>query len=431
MRIAFYTLGCKLNQCETEALASAAVDGGSDVVQIDEEADLYVINTCTVTSKAEQKARRIIRKTLREHPAGRVVVTGCYAQLEKCAIAGISERLLIVPQEEKASLLSLLRQAGREGYLSAPDGTPADPFAYRIESPAYHTRPFLKIQDGCNNRCAYCRVPLARGNSVSLPMNEVLLRLDDLDSKGFQEVVLTGVNITAYRDGGYGLEELIEGILNRDYGFRVRLSSLEPDMITEQLVDLFRDQRICPHFHIPVQSGSDAILAAMGRRYNTDEVYKAMEKLSAVRPDPFIAADIITGFPGETDEDFADTLRLVSNIPLSQLHVFPYSPRPGTRAAGMKNRVPERLSRERSARLLDLSRDLHGRYLRRWTGRSVRMLLLGKDPDVPDLWHGMSENYLQLPVQGVQPACGSAGGRVCRAVVTATAGQFSARFTEF
>ncbi len=436
MRIAFYTLGCKLNQCETEALASAAVDGGSDVVHIDEDADLYVINTCTVTSKAEQKARRIIRKTLREHPAARVVVTGCYAQLEHEVLRRLSDRLIIVGQEEKDLLLDLLARAEEGTYTGALVEAlrrerygRSDPFAFRVDSPAYHTRPFLKIQDGCNNRCAYCRVPLARGNSVSLPAEEVLLRLRDLDEKGFQEVVLTGVNLTAWRHDGKTLGDLLRRILAERYGFRIRLSSLEPDMISDHLAGLLTDDRICPHFHLPVQSGSDAILAAMGRRYTAGEVYRAVEKLSAVRPDPFIAADIITGFPGETDEDFAATLRLVSNLPLSQLHVFPFSPRPGTRAAGMKNRVPERVSRERSARLLRLSRDLHARYLRRWTGREVSMLVMRPGAD-PDSWIGLSENYLQLDVRGAPPGTVSPGD-LCRAVPAVQNGRFFAGFSGF
>lgn len=431
MRIAFHTLGCKLNQCESESLASAAAEGGLSVVSADEAADIYIINTCTVTSKAEQKARRIIRKILRERPGAQVVVTGCYAQLEAEALRDISDRLVILPQEEKASLLPLIRCAGQEGHIDVTAGGAADPFAFRAESPAYHTRPFLKIQDGCDNRCAYCRVPLARGNSVSLPAEDILQRLKDLDEKGFREVVLTGVNITAWRSGGARLEDLLEQVLAGRYGFRVRLSSLEPDMVTERLADLLQDERICPHFHLPVQSGSDAVLAAMGRHYDSSGVRRAVNLLDRARPGAFLAADVITGFPGEGKTDFQDTRRLVDELPFARLHVFPFSPRPGTRAYTMAGRVPERTARERSAVLLRLSEDLYAGYLRQWAGRRVSMLLLEPHAGRPGAWWGLSENYLQLPVTGL-PKGARQSGKLCGADITVDAGaDYMAAFDNF
>ncbi|MBN2050225.1 MAG: tRNA (N(6)-L-threonylcarbamoyladenosine(37)-C(2))-methylthiotransferase MtaB [Spirochaetales bacterium] len=436
MRIAFYTLGCKLNQCESEALATAAACRGFSLSVTWEEADIYIINTCTVTSKAEQKARRVIRKILRERPAAQVVVTGCYAQLESEALRGISPRLIIVTQEEKDLLLDLLSSAAPGGDLQLlvqdlrdQRLNHADPFAFRVDSTAYHTRPFLKIQDGCDNRCAYCRVPLARGNSISLKADEVLRRLEDLEEKGFREVVLTGVNITAYRDGDTTFDDLLERLLSRNWSFRIRLSSLEPDRVTEHLAELVTDERICPHFHLPVQSLSDRILKAMGRHYDAAGALKAVERLTASRSDPFLAADVITGFPGETEEDSQETFRLLTDLPFSGLHVFPFSPRPGTRAFGMKNRVPERDSGQRSARLLRLSKELHEAYLHRWIGRVVSPLLLEKG-SAPGRWQGLSENYLQLSVRGV-PAKEAAPGLLCRAEVVEEAGTMAARFSGF
>lgn len=437
MRIAFYTLGCKLNQCESEALASAAAGRGFSVVPVTEGADLYIINTCTVTSKAEQKARRVIRKILREHPDAQVVAAGCYAQVDREALHALSDRLMVVGQADKDLLLDLVSRT------DAVADTPAliealrqerygraDPFAYRADSPAYHTRPFLKIQDGCNNRCAYCRVPLARGNSVSLPADEVLHRLRQLDGKGFREVVLTGVNITAWREGEGRFEDLLERVLAETWGFRIRLSSLEPDMVTPRLAGLLADERICPHFHIPIQSGSDAVLKAMGRHYDASGVRRAVDLLIGARPGCFIAADVITGFPGETDADFQDTLRLVSGPALARLHVFPFSIRPGTRACTMAGRVPERTARERSAVLLRLSEDLHDRYLRQQAGSRVTMLLLEPHDTLPGAWWGLSENYLQLPVTGL-PQGKAAPGVLCNALVTEAGGKFTAGFTDF
>ncbi|TFG59807.1 MAG: radical SAM protein, partial [Spirochaetales bacterium] len=258
MTAGFFTLGCKLNQYETEGIADSFKNLGITVIpalrSLDEQADLYIINTCTVTSKSEQKARRVIRKLLKDHPGARVIVTGCYAQVDAESLKNIDSRVRVVPQDDKPSLLTLASSLlDRE-----PEAVPGK-FDYMPSSYSFHTRAFLKIQDGCDNFCSYCRVPFARGASVSSPSARVLERAGVLAAKGFGEIVITGVNISAFRDPekpDYGLPRLIENLAASVPGVRLRVSSLEPESINEELLAVLMHPTICPHFHLPVQSGS-------------------------------------------------------------------------------------------------------------------------------------------------------------------------------
>ena len=312
MRVGFHTFGCKLNQHETEALASAFLREGFAVVRTNDDADLYVVNTCTVTSAGDHKARALVRSLLRERAGAPVIVTGCSSQLEAEALAGLGPDVVVVGQDRKSRLLGLpefLRGSAERpeaGVLRAWAGSdaasPADPFAFRIAEAAFHTRAFLKVQDGCDCRCAYCRVPLARGPSVSLGADEAARRAADLEERGFREIVLTGVNVTAWREAGDGPARLLERLLAATRRARFRVSSIEPESVDEDLVAVLADSRICPHFHLPVQSGSDRVLTAMGRRYHASAVARAVELLRGVKDDPFVAADILVGFPGEAEK---------------------------------------------------------------------------------------------------------------------------------
>ena len=364
MRLYIYTLGCKLNQCESEALASAFRDQGFSLVSPGEEADLYIVNTCTVTSKAEQKARRMIRQYARLHPRSVVLITGCYAQLDGEELSLIAPRVRLVPQDEKDLLLQLpefLRDNAPKGVpfdgevlLGEVDrflagftgGEDADPFAFRVDTFQFHSRAYLKFQDGCNNRCAYCRTTLARGASVSLPWPEMARRLKELEAQGYREIVLTGVNITSYRWEDLDFAALLHKIAETGTTTRIRLSSLEPETITPALAAVLASPVFCPHFHIPVQSGSDAVLRRMRRKNNAGRIRQAVGLLREAKGDPFIAADVIVGFPGETEEEFRETYDLLEGLDFSELHVFPFSPRPGTEAETMRPMVPERISRE-------------------------------------------------------------------------------------
>src|SRR5271157_4637959 len=300
-RVAFHTFGCKLNQYETEALASSFLANGFAIVPSDQEADAYVINTCTVTSRADHKARSLIRALARGHRHATLVVTGCSAQTESEALSALAGDIIVVPQSMKSRLLELPKtlaealDSGEEplARLAAilQSNQPADPFALIVMAPAFHTRAFLKIQDGCDCHCAYCRVPLARGRSVSLGMEEILRRAAALETQGRREIVLTGVNISAWRASGTDFSGLLRMLLRSTSTARIRLTSIEPESITPGLVEILAEPRICPHFHIPVQSGSNGVLLRMSRRYLSDRVVEGVLRLREARGDPFIAAD--------------------------------------------------------------------------------------------------------------------------------------------
>jgi threonylcarbamoyladenosine tRNA methylthiotransferase MtaB len=430
--VAFHTFGCKLNQFETEALASSFRAHGFAVVPAEQEADAYLVNTCTVTSRADHKARSLIRGIARDHPHAPLLVTGCSAQTEAEELAALSSNIIVVPQSEKPRILRLARVlaeslvAGNEGspgttveasksrlLAALGDDAPPDPFALTVSDFSFHTRAFLKIQDGCNCSCAYCRVPLARGRSVSLGLQEVLDRAAGMESRGRREIVLTGVNISAWEANGTDLAGLLVRLLGSTTRVRLRLSSLEPESITPRLLEVLKDPRVCPHFHIPVQSGSDNVLALMRRRYRSARVIDDVQRLKELRNDPFIAADIMVGFPGETQEDFDQTRSLVQGLEFSALHVFPFSSRPGTAAAGMKPVVPERVRRERATALKRLGEELSASYSRRWAGKVVNVLLEGKPGNRP---HGVSENYLKMYVDGA-PGTEAVPGRIVRAEI--------------
>ena len=428
MRASFHTFGCKLNQFETEALASAFRSRGFSLVDPSEESDLYLVNTCTVTGKSEQKARSYIRRLSGSRPRALVLVTGCYAQLDPKGLSELGPNVVVVSQSDKSLLLDLPQRlleqaaagpsaAGLAGALSMQAGALAprtgigvglaDPFRFNVERYSFHSRAFLKIQDGCDHRCAYCRVPLARGGSVSLDAEAAAQRARALAEAGYREVVLTGVNISAYRAGEVGLAGLLERLLAATGEVRLRLSSLEPEAVTPALVEVLRHPRLCPHFHLPVQSGSDAVLLAMRRRYRAQQVRRAVEALRAARGEPFLAADLIAGFPGETEQDFQCTFRMAEELGFAKLHVFPFSPRPGTAAARMPGRVPERIRDQRVRALTELSDALGLRYRRSWVGREVEVVLEEQQAGVPG-WRGVSANYLPCLVRGAPPVTGPA-----------------------
>ena len=469
MKAAFYTFGCKLNQLETEALASSFRDQGFSIVKVNQQADFYIINTCTVTSKSEQKARRLIRSLARSHPRARLIVTGCYAQMDESGLAELADNLVVVPQNRKDTLLDL------PGLLRSQAGEPVDlkqlpavslscshsVFRFQVEQFSFHSRAFLKIQDGCDYGCAYCRIPLARGGSVSLNPEEALSRAVKLEKQGYREVVLTGVNITAYNYGGWTLPELITGILKATSSMRLRLSSLEPEMINEQLVKALSDRQVCPHFHIPLQSGSDRVLLLMGRRYKAKRVSRAVDLLREVKPEAFLAADVLIGFPGESEDDFQATRELVEELGFSRLHVFPFSPRPGTAAEKMKEHTPERIRDQRVKELIHLSKELLERYKQGFVGRRVEAILersstapvtaagvapipfsaagptaTGVAPlpaasreEQAKRWRGLTGNYLKIEIEGIPQNYASAG-RLVAAEITHSREVCRAHFLE-
>ncbi|MCK9546943.1 MAG: tRNA (N(6)-L-threonylcarbamoyladenosine(37)-C(2))-methylthiotransferase MtaB [Sphaerochaeta sp.] len=411
MNVCVYTLGCRLNQCESEAIADSFAQEGFAIVSERVPSDLYIVNTCTVTSKAEQKARRMIRKFCEQ---GVTLVTGCYAQVNSEELSALGQRLIIVPLSKKAQLLKLAKHINScllagftldEAARSFGDEA-ASPFDYDAATFSYHSRAYLKVQDGCDNSCAYCRVHIARGEAISLDVATVVERALSLQRAGFQEIMLTGVNLTMYDHQGSGLGGLLEALLsNLSSSMRLRLSSMEPDHIDARLLDVLSDTRMQPHFHIPIQSGSDRILKRVDRNYTIEELKQILEHLRRVKDDPFIAADFITGLPGESEADFAQTRDLILSQEFAALHIFPFSPRPDTPLANPTDRVAESVRDERAKVLRAVGRTLFERYQSRQVGQRGEVILQNRKGGS---WYGVSGNYLEVKIDD-PPAFGREG----------------------
>ncbi len=438
-RVHFETLGCKLNQIETESLARSFRDAGFVIDGTDRDIDdahgssvylpvgtekpseqplLSVINTCTVTGKAEQKARRLIRSILRAWPDSAVLVTGCYAEVEREALASIDPRVVAFPGSRKdeladlpAVLASRLEKNPAERVLSvvsefaAAPNREAGPFRLSTDDFLFHSRASVKIQDGCDNRCAYCRIRLARGTSVSLQSDDVIARIRDIERAGWSEVVLTGVNLSQYRSAGGDFATLLARALGETERLAFRISSLYPERVDGEMLPILAHPRVRPHFHLSVQSGSDRVLRAMRRPYSASTVRDAVARLREAKDDPFIACDLITGFPGETDADFLETLDLARESRFAWIHSFPFSPRPGTEAWSMRPRVPERVARERAALLGKLAGEGSRAYTNAWIGRTAGAVVERGGTDGSRV---LTENYLTLAIPGVCLAPGQA-----------------------
>lgn len=377
----FKTIGCRLNQAETGAMRALVAAAGGRIVAFGEPCDICVIHGCVVTARAEKNTWRLARAAQASGRTRQVAVAGCPAELA-------------VRQGRPAGAARLVRQSDKldSGRLWQALGLPAAPPPGPPVPPApAGTRALVRIQDGCDFRCAYCIVPLTRGAPRSRPLSEIMEEIRRLEGNGYQEIVLTGANLGCYAWQGRRLRQLLEDIARQSGIRRVRLSSIELSTAEREVIDCMADHpAICRFLHLPLQSGSDAVLRAMRRRYDRrrymETVAYALDKLGACG----LGADVLVGFPGETDADFEDTLRLVRDLPFSNLHVFVFSPRPGTPAAAMPDRVPVAVSQERAARLRELGAAQRAAFARAWVGRPVEVLVEQTPPDSPDAagWTG-------------------------------------------
>ncbi|MCY1152758.1 MAG: tRNA (N(6)-L-threonylcarbamoyladenosine(37)-C(2))-methylthiotransferase MtaB [Sphaerochaetaceae bacterium] len=411
MNVCVYTLGCRLNQCESEGIADAFVSEGFSIVKDKEMAEIYIVNTCTVTSKAEQKARRMIRKFAQN---GICVVTGCYAQLNADDIQALDKNIIVVPLSKKAHLLKLPKhinaalQSGMDldGAIKTFVDEDSSVFDYAAASFSYHHRAYLKVQDGCDNNCAFCRVHIARGKAVSLDSDTVIERALDLEKQGFSEIMLTGVNLTMYDHENEGLGGLIEKLLKAlGPNVRLRLSSLEADHVDDRLLNALKDDRMQPHFHIPVQSANDSVLKRVNRKYDKAHLIYIVNRLKEIKDDPFIAADIISGLPGEGESEYQETYDFLKEFGFSQLHVFPFSPRPNTALYKAKDRVTEYIRDQRAKELRQLSEHLHNIYLERQLNKECEVVLQTRKGGK---FNGVTGNYIDVVVENT-PAFASSG----------------------
>jgi threonylcarbamoyladenosine tRNA methylthiotransferase MtaB len=418
LSIAFKTLGCKLNQGETDSIAAAFANAGFSITARAEQAELLIVNTCAVTSKAEQKGRRAIRAALDRNPRCAVLVTGCQASADRAGIEALDgrpgeaseRRLFAVPCAGKGRITELPRVLAREGihdqaalrlvlrHFCGESDAGARGFWFDAGNAGLRSRYFLKIQDGCDNSCAYCLVRIVRGPARSLPAEKALERLRAAEAGGAAEAVLTGVNISRWNgpQAGGGLPGLLRSLLAGTNRIGIRLSSLEPDVFTDDFFDAVDNPRVRPHFHLSIQSASPQVLKRMGRHYEPEAVLRAINRLRSVKKDPFIACDMITGFPGETERDFLETLEFCRMAEFAQIHAFPFSRRRGTAAWNFTPRVPERISGERVKILKNLASSCRKRYVRLWIGREIGGICLGGTSAQTGILEVLSDNYLRL-----------------------------------
>ena len=436
------TLGCRLNQIESESAARFFLENGFSVdmkgvtstTEPDLETRLCILNTCTVTQKAEQKARRIIRLQLKKYPSSCLIVTGCYAQLSPDEIKAMDSRIAVLGGQIKSRIAEvplLLKNFLNQGQWqaeafaklinerlsSSPSqkaGFPEESFKLSTSSFISHSRASLKIQDGCNNNCSYCAIHFARGHSVSIPVETALERVKELEEKGNDELVITTVNIAQYRSEYkgevYNFTKLLDFLLKNTSKIAFRISSLYPEVVDDDFCSVIKNPRVRPHFHISVQSGSDSVLERMNRVYKSETVINACKKLRQVKENPFLACDIITGFPGESEADFLQTLDLCNKCGFAWIHAFPYSERPGTAAAEMKPKVPQSVSGQRAKKITDFAINSKINYVNQFAGKELSAILetvrrplalSGKSSNL--IYHAVTENFIHCEIHTDMP----------------------------
>jgi threonylcarbamoyladenosine tRNA methylthiotransferase MtaB len=373
-KVAFKTLGCRLNQYETDALVTDFDEAGYKLVNFDQSPDVVVINTCTITNQSDQKSRTVISQAARKNKNAVVVVTGCMANNFKEKLESQDNITFVVENNRKSSILSLV-DAHFSGEILHPEQLPQDVFRYEPVRKSLHTRSAVKIQDGCDNFCTFCIIPMVRGRAVSRPVTDVLESVRKTIENGFKEIVVTGVNIGRYEDGESKFEDLLAKILEVPGDFRVRISSLEPDGFGDRFVELFSHPKLMPHLHLCLQSGSEKTLLRMRRMYDVEQFRKTINQFRSVYPDFNFTTDIIVGFPGETDEEFQQTLDAVGEFNFSHVHTFKYSVRKGTRAERMENHIPEKIKTARSAQIRELSEENKLRYYQSLIGKTQNVLV--------------------------------------------------------
>ena len=407
MKIAFYTLGCKVNQYETQALEQLVTQRGHSLVPFEEAADAYVINTCTVTAVSDKKSRQVIRRARKAAPDAVIAVCGCYPQTHPDDVEKLGVDLISGTGDRTGFVDLLEREWSDRQPITALD----DAFSRRTFEPLPagglegRTRAMLKMEDGCVNFCSYCIIPYARGRVRSLPLTDCVRQARELEAAGYREIVLTGIEISSWGQDLEGKPELIEAIEAICQGLspdtRVRLGSLEPRTITP---DFCRRAaalpNLCPHFHLSMQSGCDTVLARMNRKYDSNRYYESVKFLHEVYDRPAITTDLIVGFPGETEEEFQQTLDFIQKCAFSAMHIFPYSKRPGTPASKLPGQVLNAVKEERAHRAAQIARTMQDAYLDSWVGETVPVLF---EEERDGLWRGHTTRYCEVTVQSAQP----------------------------
>ena len=407
----FHTLGCKVNQSETEAMTALFLNRGYQLGEFEEYCDVYVINTCTVTHAGDRKSRQMIRRAKQINPQAVVVVTGCYAQTSPEAVAAIEDVDIILGTNMRHRIVVEVEAfTGSRVQLVDEKDTLTDFEEISMDRVIQKARAYLKVQEGCEQFCTYCIIPYARGPLRSRSMENTLQEAKKLEQAGFKEIILTGIHLGAYgkpseaeREAGAvqqaTLADLCEMLLNETSFERIRLSSIEPTEVDDHLLRLFAEnRRMCRHLHLPLQAGDDGVLEAMHRPYNTEQYRQEMARIRAAVPDIALSTDLMVGFPGETDEQFENSLRFCDEIAFSSMHLFKYSPRQGTPAAGYPNQVPNEVKDARSKRMQEVAERNMLRYMEAHLGQTVEVLVEEQRSD--GIWLGHTDTYLHVAVDG-------------------------------
>ena len=399
--VAFCTLGCKVNQYETNAMMQKMIEAGYEVVDFETKADIYIINTCTVTNMADKKSRQMLRRVKEINPEAILVAVGCYAQVAKEKLEQIPEIDLILGINEKNDIVKYVEQASKNTYVS--DVLHQTEFLdFGDVTYTEKTRAVIKVQDGCNQFCSYCIIPYARGRIRSRKPESVIKEITDVAKEGIKEVVITGIHIASYgKDFNmkpeYRLIDLLEEIQKVDGIQRIRLGSLEPTLITEEFVERLKKlPKICDHFHLSLQSGCDETLKRMNRKYTTDQFRHVVELLRNAYPEVHLTTDVIVGFPGETEGEFNKTYEFLKEIKFYKMHVFKYSPRSGTVAAKMPNQIDGNIKEERSNKLIELSDKNEKEYNQKYIGKEVEVLLEEREGEY---LKGHTTNYMVVKMK--------------------------------
>ena len=406
-RVMLVTLGCKINQYDTNAMASCLHRAGHVVLTEPSEADVIVINTCTVTGRTDYKGRQLVRKLIHQNPSAVVIVTGCYAQVQPQGIAGIGGLDYVLGNAEKPDIAAWVSSAEKQRVPRVRTAGLSEVRSLGLESPDVHsgtTRAFLKVQDGCNHACSYCIILRARGRSRSLPRSQVRETVDRLAEEGFQEVVLCGIHLGVYGQDlqpAVSLAELLDDLERETEIPRIRVSSIEPNEVSDKLLGMFAaSRRLCPHFHLPLQSGDPDILKAMNRPYGPADFASLVHRIREGMAEAAVGVDVIAGFPGEGEAAFENTLRLLEDLPVAYLHVFPFSPRPGTVAAGLPNPVPPERIRKRAGALRRMGQKKRTAFYRGFLGREREVLVETKRDGKRGMLKGVSRNYIPVLFEG-------------------------------
>jgi len=417
--VAFHTLGCKVNHYETEAIWQIFREGGYEQVAFEDEADVYVINTCTVTNTGDKKSRQVIRRAVRRNPEGIVVVMGCYAQTSPSEVANIPGVDIVLGTQGREELLNLIGTYRKDRMpINAVKNIMKTREYEELDVPEFtdRTRASLKIQEGCNNFCTFCIIPWARGLMRSRRPENVLVQAKKLVETGYKEVVLTGIHTGGYGEDleDYNLAKLLWDLDKVEGLERIRISSIEASQITEEVIEVLNtSKKMCRHLHIPLQAGDDTVLKRMRRKYTTDEYRKKIERIREAMPGVAITTDVIVGFPGETDELFENGYRFMEEIQFAEMHVFPYSKRTGTPAAKFTDQVPEEVKNDRVHRLIQLSNQFSLDYSKKFVGEVLEVIpesIYTEGSSDGTRVYGYSDNYLRIVFHGSTDLI----GKICK-----------------